>query len=105
MGEEMNTCSTCKHWEHVPVNPLHYDEEYLDAVAHYGTCTKIQLKKPEDSYYIDPEAIDLGLLPAYTEDGSHYRATLYTLPTFGCTLHGFSLPESSTSEPIRWSLD
>lgn len=35
----------------------------------------------------DPEAVNLGATPAFTEDGSGYRADLFTLPIFGCVLH------------------
>lgn len=91
LSEEVKTCSSCKHWYKTPVAGVTETvDPRTDAMLHaqsdYGICQKIHLRD-RMAGYVDPDAVDLGQLPAFTEDGSDYRADFYTLPTFGCTLH------------------
>ncbi len=68
----MKTCDSCKHWDKTESG---YEQ--------YGKCVKIHLGGSQC-----PESdVDLGGTPAFTEDGSGYKADLFTLSSFGCTLH------------------
>lgn len=69
----MGNCETCKFWE----------QSVTPQEGGFRKCNRIDLKGYREP---DPEAVDYGSA-AYTEDGSDYRADLFTLPTFGCTEH------------------
>lgn len=72
----MNNCKDCKYWEQ--------DEQFNDYLKRgYGLCEKINLG---GNMVKDHEEVDLGQKLAFTEDGSGYKANLYTLPMFGCQL-------------------
>lgn len=105
MVEPARYCRTCKHWDpthggsgrhrgpsvHWHGNPAILDEVEDDpdrlqrvekmatAVERlYGTCAGVEFLLTE----VDPKKAPL----AFTEDGSEYRAVLFTRPEFGCAL-------------------
>lgn len=79
----MNHCATCKHWttpEHDTGDWWSGSTSGVEFPHGRGECTRITMIG--DSARPVPKA-DL----AHVEDGSGYRAGLYTKPEFGCVLH------------------
>lgn len=81
---EMKKCATCKFWE-APKSDR-YGE-----VAGVGRCSKVvqfwdasEWDKDGDGRKLRPEFSDS---LAFVQDGSDFRAYLYTKPEFGCVQH------------------
>lgn len=82
----MNRCKTCKHWE--PYQPDEYG-----AWRGAGICHKVPHivdvadKKPDQNddwlEYLELKPEHAGVIAA-AQDGSGYRASLLTMPDFGC---------------------
>lgn len=88
----MSTCESCKHWTSVADLDRPSWGPTLNVVAEdvalanetFGRCAVITLN---DRYYVG-ESGPLADLPlAFTEDGSAYKADLWTQKGFGCVLH------------------
>lgn len=86
---QQKICDTCKHWAPYPADEW-------GALRGAGTCNKVQHiqdvsdRKEDQSAtwqeYLELKTEHAGLLAA-VEDGSGYKATLITMPTFGCVQH------------------
>jgi hypothetical protein len=80
----MERCKTCKFWE--PPKNESYGE-----VPGVGRCAKVVQFWNATEWAADGEGRKL--LPEFTadlafvQDGSDYRADLYTKPEFGCVQH------------------
>jgi len=80
----MERCKTCKHWEKGDAN------EYT--IQGSGVCHAarqvwdVSETDSEDDYQRKLLPEHAGLL-CMVEDGSHYAATLVTMPDFGCVMH------------------
>lgn len=84
----MNRCKTCKWWDRSEVD-IDYPPDY--AILGLGHCTKavrlweaIEWDEDNERRFFKP-GYDEQL--SFTQDGSQYRADLYTRPDFGCVHH------------------
>jgi len=80
----MERCKTCKHWEQSEPDEL--------TIPGTGVCHAarqlwdVSATREEDDYQRKLLPEHAGLL-CMVEDGSHYAATLVTMPDFGCVMH------------------
>lgn len=80
----MNRCETCRHWKP--------SDEYETGHAQgLGRCAATPMfwdmtewRDDADDRVFKAEAEPI---TAFVQDGSDYRATLYTRPTHGCVMH------------------
>jgi hypothetical protein len=81
----MRTCATCKHW-------IFDDGERSESMKalNLGVCDAIPMFfdattwGPDGPRVLKPE---FAKMTAFTQDGSDYKAYLYTTKDHGCTLH------------------
>jgi len=80
----MERCKDCKHWK--PSD----DPHYLGDDAPHRTCDRIILAGWFGDEHEQPAPL------AFTQDGSGYKAVLWTAPDFGCVLFEALRPQPHT---------
>lgn len=88
-------CDQCKFWKALP-------EEWEPAAVGFGECERVRPRwvitdeasaglewdSDEEGAYMRSRRDALRTARAYVQDGSEYRAELFTAPDFFCALYG-----------------
>jgi hypothetical protein len=101
MTEQTMRCDRCKHW-----NAGSGHEDWEAKKAEFGECMAVRARwiiadeasegierfdaefsEAAEQRWIDARAAALRKARAYVQDGSEYRAELYTAPDFFCALY------------------
>jgi hypothetical protein len=85
MGEIMNNCSNCKHWEFPRVKSWGNDVTYGECRAVLHNDNYKFDPYPDEDEDNDPDTFNIPL--ACVVDGSGYYAGLRTKSDFSCCLH------------------
>ena len=86
--ERCKTCKTCKHWGHEDADDYHgfggiADVRVCSAVPMFWDSTEWDVGKRREGRCFSDDVT----ATAFAQDGSDYKAYLYTLADHGCTMH------------------